>query len=487
MVRDAHHLLGLVVCRTRYCIQVVALPIYCAIPTRSYTPVLVQSVCLENCSLSSRRLQDLRYQEIRIEENLCFGLQVSIILVLQRGLNERQVIETLIGVVELAIGLAWYFLVALELVWLEHVLPIFHNNVLLFLLVILFISGGGPFLWADSGIQFIVRYGHLIGYYLVLAACYWVLTTRDEVHVNFVDIRLILQILFWARLHSASTILLAKVQAIFSRYIGWTSRPHLILRSVPCLLHVWFYEYLRLTYIGSLLIGVGVVAADHNLVVSFNLVVDASRELVRLVHAVCQGLLLQVAVYLATSPVSCQATSSRRLALPVRVCILARRRFLSQKYLLCVVFEEVHASVWSSAILLVPDKVLRLLYQLVIIRPPWSRPIILLSHDVKVVSLVPVPIRVQVLIIGLAFAPWIAIILYVDIIINIVWMGVAIMAGMDGLLVVLLDDHLVIVLTAFPRIAVPLLWCIVRTQIISYACRHQIVAGMIRSPACYKW
>ena len=110
-------------------------------------------------------------------------------------------------------------------------------------------------------------------------------------------------VLFIIVLNSGRTILLVEVEGGFRGDVGRTCGPHLVLRSIPCLLHVGLDQHLRLACISGLLVGVGAVAADDNVVVSFDLVIDASLELVGLVHAVCKRLLLQVVVYLPTGSV----------------------------------------------------------------------------------------------------------------------------------------------------------------------------------------
>ena len=155
--------------------------------------------------------------------------------------------------------------------------------------------------------------------------------------------------------------------------------------------------------------------------------------------------------------------------------------------MLGIIFEKIHASIWACAALLVTNQFLRLLNKLMVIRASWSRPIIWWRNYIEIITLVPVSITVYVLIIRLSLSSRITIVLDIYIIIDIVRMCIAIVPTMSYLLMMLLDYHLIVILTTFSGIAISLFWSVMRAYIISNTCRHHIVSSMIGISICYKW
>lgn len=110
-----------------------------------------------------------------------------LVLILQTLLDQRQIVQTLIGIVEL-VRFRGRLLVALQLVLLQHVLPVFHHDILLVLMRMRFVARIGSFLWADSRIQIILSHSHLLRRYLLAAS---ILIVGHVVHIDLVDIGLI--------------------------------------------------------------------------------------------------------------------------------------------------------------------------------------------------------------------------------------------------------------------------------------------------------
>lgn len=130
-----------------------------------------------------------------------------LVLVLQALLNQRQVVQTLVRVIEFTLWLTWYLLIALQLVWFQHILPILHHDVLLILVCVRLIAWIGPLLWAYSRVDVAVCHlnlilGELRPSRLVLASGY-------IVHVNLVDIGLVVRsnVLLWS-LHTCTVLLM---------------------------------------------------------------------------------------------------------------------------------------------------------------------------------------------------------------------------------------------------------------------------------------
>ena len=159
---------------------------------------------------------------------------------------------------------------------------------------------------------------------LLLATVHRVLSTWDIVHVDLVDIRLILrQILLRSRLDAASAILLVEMQWVVGCDVAGSGGPHLILRCVPSLLHVRLGHSLPIGTSAIVLTTlIGLVTADNHLIVSSDLLVYATLELIPLSHTTIQLLLLKVDVITATGSVSRKASTTSGLTFAICVCIL---------------------------------------------------------------------------------------------------------------------------------------------------------------------
>lgn len=193
-----------------------------------------------------------------------------------------------------------------------------------------FISWCRTFLGTNSWVNFGIAstHSHLILNYLVLTSRNWILPTRHKVHVNFIDIRLVLQILFRTGLNAARAVLLIQVERILCSNITWPSGTHLILRGIPCLFHVGLDKDLWLINIARLLILISAIASHNDLIIPFNLLINSSLKLVGLINTVRQLLLLQVICCLTTWSIGTKSLSSSGLALSICICILACWRFL---------------------------------------------------------------------------------------------------------------------------------------------------------------
>ena len=187
------------------------------------------------------------------------------------------------------------------------------------------VSRGRPFLRTDARVHIWVANCYLVWGHLLLATVHRVLSTWDVVHVDLVDIRLILrQILLRSRLDAASAILLVEMQWVVGCDVAGSGGPHLILRCIPSLLHVWLGHSLPICTNAIVLATlIGLVTADNHLIVSSDLLlVYATLELIPLSHTTIQLLLLKVDVITATGSVSRKASTTSGLTFAICVCIL---------------------------------------------------------------------------------------------------------------------------------------------------------------------
>jgi hypothetical protein len=202
--------------------------------------------------------------------------------------------------------------------------------------------------------------------HLLLGARDRILPARDIVHVNFVNVGLVLrQVFLGAGLQAVGTILLIEMQWVISGDVARPRRPHLVLRGVARLLHRRLHHDLPAVVI-ALPDLIALISTCVHLIVSSNLLIDAILKLAGLINSIIHLLLLQVIVS-ATGTISCEAAAARGLTLSIRVRVLTRGRLLSQEYLLRVIFKEVHACVCAAASLLEAGQILGLIYKLVMI------------------------------------------------------------------------------------------------------------------------
>jgi len=105
--------------------------------------------------------------------------------------------------------------------------------------------------------------------------------------------------------------------------VAGSGGPHLILRCVPSLLHVRLGHSLPICTSAIVLTTlIGLVTADNHLIVSSDLLVYATLELIPLSHTTIQLLLLKVDVITATGSVSRKASTTSGLTFAICVCIL---------------------------------------------------------------------------------------------------------------------------------------------------------------------
>lgn len=386
------------------------------------------------------------------------------------------------------------------------------------------ISWGRSFLWTYPRIQIrIASHGHLALSDLLLGAGDRILPTRHIIHIHLVNIRLILrQILLWSGLlDSAGAVLLIQMQRIIRCNITWPSLPHLILWSVPRLLHrrLGQWRILPCAHRAILSALIGLVTADDHLIIPPYLLIYASASELG-VHATRQLLLLQIQIIASAGSIAAEAAATGGLTLPISICILSRRRFLSQKYLLGVILKEIHTRIRSTAVLFEADEILRLLYELMMIIATRCRPTMPRPCQIEIVLLVSVAVAVEVLgvphlrLARLSIMVWIprtqmlpmrrttrcmhillmlkivvvilintwlhaipmhcpwrynsliwnlfsviavAVILYVDIVVYVIWVRITRLSAMHTTLIL---HHHVVVLIAFARIVVSLFWVV---------------------------
>ena len=272
-----------------------------------------------------------------------------LVLILQTLLDQRQIVETLIGIVEL-VRFRGRLLVALQLILLEHVLPVFHDDILLVLMCMRFIARIGSFLWTDSRIQIILSHSHLLWRYLLAAST---LIVGRVVHVDLVYIRLIGRTA--SLFASSGVVLLAYHQMLlviswrWAHHIGCLCRSHLVLRCVSRLPHRRLRHRLVIWHVGSSRTLIRVVPINCHLIISTSILIEAALELLRLTYLIIGLILLLLHVLTAVSTSVDKSSSSSRLALSIRVGVVPA--LLANQHLLSIVLEEVHPSVWTCSLL----------------------------------------------------------------------------------------------------------------------------------------
>ena len=276
-----------------------------------------------------------------------------LVLILQALLDQRQIVETLIGIVEL-VRFRGRLLVALQLILLEHVLPVFHDDILLVLMRMRFIAGIGSFLWTDPRIQIILSHGHRLRRYLLAASS---LIIGRVVHVDLVYIRLIGRTA--SLFASSGVVLLAYHQMLlvlswrWAHHISCLCRPHLVLGCVSRLPHGGLRQRRVIWHVGSSSSRtlIRVVPINCHLIISTSILIEAALELLRLIYLII-GLRLLHVLTAVSSPVD-KSSSSSRLALAIRAGVVPA--LLANQHLLSIVLEEVHSSVWTRSLLEVYD------------------------------------------------------------------------------------------------------------------------------------
>jgi len=272
-----------------------------------------------------------------------------LVLILQTLLDQRQIVETLIGIVEL-VRFRGRLLVALQLILLEHVLPVFHDDILLILMCMRFIARIGSFLWTDSRIQIILSHSHLLRRYLLAAST---LIVGRVVHVDLVYIRLIGRTA--SLFASSGVVLLAYHQMLlviswrWAHRIGCLCRSHLVLRCVSRLPHRRLRHHLVIWHVGSSRALIRVVPINCHLIISTSILIEAALELLRLTYLIIGLIVLLLHVLTAVSTSVDKSSSSSRLALSIRVGVVPA--LLANQHLLSIVLEEVHPSVWTCSLL----------------------------------------------------------------------------------------------------------------------------------------
>ena len=272
-----------------------------------------------------------------------------LVLILQTLLDQRQIVETLIGIVEL-VRFRGRLLVALQLILLEHVLPVFHDDILLILMCMRFIARIGSFLWTDSRIQIILSHSHLLRRYLLAAST---LIVGRVVHVDLVYIRLIGRTA--SLFASSGVVLLAYHQMLlvlrrrWAHHIGCLGRSHLVLRCVSRLPHGRLRHRLGIWHVGSSRALIRVVPINCHLIISTSILIEAALELLRLTYLIIGLIVLLLHVLTAVSTSVDKSSSSSRLALSIRVGVVPA--LLANQHLLSIVLEEVHPSVWTCSLL----------------------------------------------------------------------------------------------------------------------------------------
>ena len=272
-----------------------------------------------------------------------------LVLILQTLLDQRQIVETLIGIVEL-VRFRGRLLVALQLILLEHVLPVFHDDILLILMCMRFIARIGSFLWTDSRIQIILSHSHLLRRYLLAAST---LIVGRVVHVDLVYIRLIGRTA--SLFASSGVVLLAYHQMLlvisrrWAHRIGCLCRSHLVLRCVSRLPHRRLRHHLVIWHVGSSRALIRVVPINCHLIISTSILIEAALELLRLIYLIIGLIVLLLHVLTAVSTSVDKSSSSSRLALSIRVGVVPA--LLANQHLLSIVLEEVHPSVWTCSLL----------------------------------------------------------------------------------------------------------------------------------------
>jgi len=272
-----------------------------------------------------------------------------LVLILQTLLDQRQIVETLIGIVEL-VRFRGRLLVALQLILLEHVLPVFHDDILLILMCMRFIARIGSFLWTDSRIQIILSHSHLLRRYLLATST---LIVGRVVHVDLVYIRLIGRTA--SLFASSGVVLLAYHQMLlviswrWAHRIGCLCRSHLVLRCVSRLPHRRLRHHLVIWHVGSSRALIRVVPINCHLIISTSILIEAALELLRLTYLIIGLIVLLLHVLTAVSTSVDKSSSSSRLALSIRVGVVPA--LLANQHLLSIVLEEVHPSVWTCSLL----------------------------------------------------------------------------------------------------------------------------------------
>lgn len=276
-----------------------------------------------------------------------------LVLILQALLDQRQIVETLIGIVEL-VRFRGRLLVALQLILLEHVLPVFHDDILLVLMRMRFIAGIGSFLWTDPRIQIILSHGHRLRRYLLAASS---LIIGRVVHVDLVYIRLIGRTA--SLFASSGVVLLAYHQMLlvlswrWAHHISCLCRSHLVLGCVSRLPHGGLRQRRVIWHVGSSSSRtlIRVVPINCHLIISTSILIEAALELLRLIYLIIGLRLLHVLTAVSSSVD--KSSSSSRLALAIRAGV--GPALLANQHLLSIVLEEVHSSVWTRSLLEVYD------------------------------------------------------------------------------------------------------------------------------------
>jgi hypothetical protein len=192
-----------------------------------------------------------------------------------------------------------------------------------------------------------------------------ILSIRNIIHINLIDVGLLIwtQVLLWS-LYTSTVLLIQCQRGALGNFIR-SGRPHLILWGIPSAFHGWLDDDPISAYIGIGPTIIGLIATHGHIIISPHLWINTALELLGLAHSIIVVLLLLDICTALT--VCCETTTTSRLCLPVRVSVLPT--FLTENDLLSIIFEEVHTGVGATTSLFKINEILRLLHKLIVSIP----------------------------------------------------------------------------------------------------------------------